>query len=130
MLGTGLASCTMRFGSTTGVLTEHMMMYYRISWCPVPGKQVKELFKELLRAHMEPNIVTYNTILRVWADEADAGKAVPLLYHLLKPQVHNETCKYYQSEVPANCMLQYCRISKWDGPHPHSRSLHLLSHGP
>lgn len=48
---------------------------------------MKELFKELLRAHMEPNIVTYNTILRVWADEADAGKAVPLLYHLLKPQV-------------------------------------------
>ena len=53
----------------------------------LPIQQVKELFKELLRAHMEPNIVTYNTILRVWADEADAGKAVPLLYHLLKPQV-------------------------------------------
>ena len=49
--------------------------------------QVKELFKELLRAHMEPNIVTYNTIMRVWADEADTGKAVPLLHHLLKPQV-------------------------------------------
>ncbi|KAK9840167.1 hypothetical protein WJX74_004587 [Apatococcus lobatus] len=48
--------------------------------------RVKELFKELLRAHLEPNIVTYNTILRVWADEADAGKAVSLLYHLLKPQ--------------------------------------------
>ena len=48
---------------------------------------MKELFKELLRAHMEPNIVTYNTILRAWADEADAGRAVPLLCHLLKPQV-------------------------------------------
>ena len=49
--------------------------------------QVKELFKELLRARMEPNIVTYNTILRVWADEGDVAKAAPLLHHLLKPQV-------------------------------------------
>ncbi len=49
--------------------------------------QVKELFRELLRARMEPNIITYNTVFRVWAEEADASKAVPLLYHLLKPQV-------------------------------------------
>ncbi|KAK9869019.1 hypothetical protein WJX84_001669 [Apatococcus fuscideae] len=62
-------------------------------------RQVKELFKELLRARMEPNIVTYNTILRVWADEGDVAKAAPLLHHLLKPQANHR----------ANCIRQSLR---------------------